>query len=67
MIEHVWDTAGDEMKGIDETLDFLSSESISKLENAITTFFKMMTFVFEDPCTCTDSIGFNKYLIVVLE
>jgi len=29
-----------EMKGIDETLDFLSSESISKLENAITTFFK---------------------------
>lgn len=40
MIEHVWDTAGDEMKGIDETLDFLSSESISKLENAINTFFK---------------------------
>lgn len=38
-IEHVWD-ANDKMKDINETLVFLSSESISKLVNAITTLFK---------------------------
>lgn len=40
MIRHVWEEAGDEMKIIDDTLDFISSEGRSKLEVAIQSYFQ---------------------------
>ena len=40
MLKHVWNEAGDDMKGIDKTLDFISDESRTRIENAIENYFQ---------------------------
>lgn len=40
MLEHVSNEVGDDMKGIDETLDFISDESRTRIEKAIENYFK---------------------------
>jgi len=39
MLDHVWNKVGDDMKGIDETLDFTSDESKARIEKAIEGYF----------------------------